>query len=112
MRDDHLKSEIVSARLAVTENNKKVETILAVRAEAERKRPAALPYLPADASRPLLYPANAERDWSRPSKEPTQDVAGYKIPTDPEQRRQYFQDMSDENDRLYKELVKEGRIKE
>jgi hypothetical protein len=37
LADEHVKSEIESARLAVTENDKRVEAILAVRAQAEQE---------------------------------------------------------------------------
>ena len=61
-------------------------------------------------ARPLLYPEGGSRDWRDVDGIKTQDMLGFKIPTDPELRKQYFEDMEAENDRLERELIRDGLL--
>jgi hypothetical protein len=67
---------------------------------------------PLTSSEPLFYPEGGTRDWSNLNGTETQDIWGYKIPKDPELRRQYFKDMEAENERTWQELVRDGIVEE
>ena len=56
---------------------------------------------------PLLWPKGGKHDWSESSDEPTQKIWGYEIPLDPVKRKQYFEDMEEENRRLERGIVGE-----
>jgi len=57
---------------------------------------------------PLFYPEGASRDWSKPSSERTQRTLGFEITIDLELRRQYFEDMKAENERLEREIFRDA----
>jgi len=57
-----------------------------------------------DKEGPFLYPKGGKYDWSKPSDEPVQKLWGYEIPIDPDKRKQYFEDMEEENRRLETEI--------
>lgn len=61
---------------------------------------------------PIIYPEGGSRDWSDTSDIETQDLWGAQIPTDPTLRRKYFRDMEAENERLQRELVRDGLLRE
>lgn len=68
------------------------------------------PPIPKSPSKPIIYPAQGSRDWSAGNYE-GKNVGGYKIPSDPALQEQYFRDMQAENERLYREAVRDGIIR-
>ena len=55
---------------------------------------------------PFLYPnpKKGKYDWSKHSDEPKQKIWGFEVPIDPVKRKQYFEDMEEENRQLETEI--------